>query len=144
MVFFRRFLRDDKGSATIEFILWVPVIVALLVLVIDATTIFITHAEMWNVARDTARRMAKGDLTEAEAEAYAAGAISLRDLPYTVEADHDTTNDVVQVIIRLSLADTTIIGGWMWSGPLTIIGGDMVARVVMRALPDIGGSATTS
>lgn len=136
MLFFDRFLRDDKGSATIEFILWVPVIVALLVLVIDATTIYITHTEMWNVARDTARRMAKLEMTVAEAEAHAAEAMNLRDLPYTVEAAHDTTNDVVQVIIRLSLGETTIIGGWMWSGPLSLIGGDMTARVVMRALPD--------
>ncbi len=135
MCWLKPFLHDEKGSATIEFILWIPVIVALLVLVIDATTIYITHTEMWNVARDTARRMAKGDLTEAQAEAYAASAMSLRDLPYEVEADHDTTTDVVQVIIRLNLSDTTIIGGWMWSGPLTLEGGVMGAKVVMRALP---------
>lgn len=135
MEFLDRFLRDETGSVTIEFILWVPVIVALLVLVIDVTTIYITHTEMWNVARDTARRMAKGDLTAAEAEAYAADAMSLRDFPYTVDAIHDTTTDVVQVVIRLRLEDTTIIGGWMWSGPLKLIGGDMGASVVMRAVP---------
>lgn len=144
MVSSDRFLRDEKGSVTIEFILWIPVIVALLALVIDVTTIYITHTEMWNVARDTARRMAKGDLTPAEAEAYAADAMGLRDLPYTVDAGHDTTNDVVQVVIRLRLEETTIIGSWMFTAPMTLLGGDMVARVVMRALPDTGGSATTS
>lgn len=135
MEFFHRFLRDETGSATVEFILWVPLIVALLVLVVDVSTIYITHTEMWNVARDTARRMAKGDLTAAEAEAHAADAMSLRDFPYSVEAVHDTTTDVVQVVIRLRLEETTIIGGWMLSGPLTLIGVDMGARVVMRAVP---------
>ena len=51
------FLRDETGAVTIEFILWVPVFVGLLVFVTDASIIYLTHSEMWSVARDTARRM---------------------------------------------------------------------------------------
>lgn len=129
------FGRDEKGSATIEFVLWIPLFLALLVLVVDVSTIYVTHTEMWNVARDTARRMAKGDMTAAQAKAYAEGAMSLRDFPYQVETDYDTTNDVVQVIIKLQLGETTIIGPWMLTRPLTLAAGDIAARVVMRAVP---------
>lgn len=59
----RNCLGDERGSVTIEFVLWVPVITALVALVIDATTIYITYAEMWTVARDTARRMSSALIT---------------------------------------------------------------------------------
>ena len=66
------FLRDDRGSQTIEFVLWLPIIGALLVIISYASIFYAAHTEMWNVARDTARRMTTGALaTEVEAEAYA-------------------------------------------------------------------------
>ena len=75
-----QFLRDDHGAMTIEFVLWVPFIVALLTTVVDATTLYVTHTEMWNVARDTTRRMAEGSiLTVSGAEAYAASALKAPD-----------------------------------------------------------------
>ncbi len=54
------FLRDEKGAVTIEFVLWVPIFVGLFVLVTDASIIYLTHSEMWSVARDTTRRMTTG------------------------------------------------------------------------------------
>lgn len=125
------FLRDERGSATIEFMLWIPIIVALLVTVIDATTLYITHTEMWNVARNTARQMSSGVIgTEAEAEACAANLMSLRDFPYTVDATFDEDAGA-QVVIVLPVNDMSIIG----YSPLTILGGDMTARVIMRPEP---------
>lgn len=127
--------RDEKGSATIEFILWVPVIAALVVMVVQATTLYVTHTEMWNVARDTARRMVTGVvLTEDEAETYAANAIDLRDFPYCIEANYDLKSGA-EVIIVLSLEDMPILGGSVLYLPLSILGVDMMARVLMRPDP---------
>jgi Flp pilus assembly protein TadG len=47
-----RFLRDERGSATIEFVLWVPVFMILLVATTDASILYLHHTEMWNVSRD--------------------------------------------------------------------------------------------
>lgn len=125
----RAFLCDDHGAVTVEFVLWLPIIVALLVIAIDATTLYVTHTEMWNVARDTARRMVTGKLrTEAEAEEYALNAVNLRDLPYAVRAIYDEDN-VVEFRMAISFSDISIVG---YGSPLTIFGIDMMARVVMR------------
>ena len=63
----RAFISDDRGMATIEFVLWVPVYVILLVAVTDASILYLTHSEMWNAARDTARRISVGAMTAADA-----------------------------------------------------------------------------
>lgn len=129
----RTFIRDNKGSATIEFVLWVPIIVALLTIVMDAATLYITHSEMWNVARDTARRLNTGQIkSEEAAEAHAANAMGLRDFPYSVNATYDSDNGI-EVVIALRVNDMSIIG----YSPLSIIGGDMIARVVLRPDPDV-------
>ncbi len=48
------FLRDETGAVTIEFVLWVPIFVGLLVFVTDASIIYLTHSDMWSVTRDLA------------------------------------------------------------------------------------------
>lgn len=131
---FVQFTRDDRAAATIEFVLWVPIILGLLVTAIDATTLYLTHTEMWNVARDTARRMVTGKiLTEDDAKAYAASAPSLRDYPYSVEATYDE-DGVVEVWIGIAFSDLSIIG---YGSPLVIFGTNVIARVVMRPDPRI-------
>ena len=136
------FIQDERAAMTLEFVLWIPIIVALLMTLIDATSLYVTHTEMWNVARDTARRMVTGKvLSEAEAEAYAAKALYLRgDLPYYIAATYDETM-AVQVLIVLSTADMSILG---IGSPMQIFGTNMEARVLMRPDPRIpfgtGGS----
>jgi len=142
------FLRDDRAAATIEFILWIPVIMALLAIVIDATMIYVTHADMWNAARDTARRMVTGALmSEADAEAFAAQAVSLREGPYYVDANYDLNANAAQVIIAIRVSDISIsgVGSWLYQA-MTLSGTDMIAHVVMRPNPNIpfgtGGGGT--
>ena len=129
-----RFRRDETGALTIEFVLWVPLFMALLVIVIDATTIYVTHTEMWNVARDTARRMVTGHVENvSEAEAYAHNALNLRQL-YNYDVDIYYEEDVsAEVIIRFGVADMSILG---YGSPMTLFGGTMWARVIMRPAPN--------
>lgn len=127
-----RFRRDERGSQSIEFVLWVPVFVALLTIVIDATTLYDTHSEMWNVARDTARRMVTGLITsEQAAKDYAANEISVLNYPFQVDAKYDQSTGA-EVTILLKVGDTSIIGFFT---PLAIFGVDMRARVIMRPDP---------
>lgn len=136
-----RFARDERAAVTIEFVLWIPIIVALLTIAIDATALYITHTEMWNVARDTARRITSGKIqSEAEAEAYAVQAMSLRDFTYLVDVEQDP-NGTTWVALGLWVKDMSIIG---YGSPLTIFGGLVNARVVMRPDPRIPWEPDTS
>lgn len=134
MRFLNSFLRDETGAVLIEFVLWVPVLMAVLLVVVDVATIYVTHTEMWNVARDTARRMVTGALlTEDEAETYASEAMNLRQhFNYQVVATYAEPN-TVEVIIRYNVADMSILG---YTSPMTIFGGPLFARVVMRPDPN--------
>ncbi|MCZ6889217.1 MAG: pilus assembly protein [Gammaproteobacteria bacterium] len=131
------FLRDDRGSQSIAFLLWVPVFVALLIIVMDTTTLYITQTEMENVARDTARRMIRG-LPPAAAEALALSAMSLRDYPYTVRATFDMATGA-EVTIAMQTANIVIAG---YLSPLVISGATLGAHVVMRPDPTVDYSGS--
>ena len=64
----RSFRRAEDGSATIEIILWVPLVFALITLVVDVTQIMHAQTRLFTLARDASRQVALGGLTEAEAE----------------------------------------------------------------------------
>lgn len=135
-----RFLRDEHGSVTIEFVLWIPVILVLVAIVIDATTIYVTHTEMWNVARDTARRMVTGSIrSEEQAVDYATAHRTIRlERPYCVDANYDPANNMVEVVIGIRVENATAlgIGSFLYQRVLRR-GGDMLARVVMRPDPNM-------
>jgi Flp pilus assembly protein TadG len=67
-----RFFRCERGTLTVEFVIWMAVVfVPLLFLTADVSKLYLAKADMWNVARDTARRMSTGEVTSATAESYA-------------------------------------------------------------------------
>ncbi|MFQ5535702.1 MAG: TadE/TadG family type IV pilus assembly protein [Sphingomonadales bacterium] len=125
------FLRDETGAVTIEFVLWVPVFVSMLVFVTDASIIYLTHSEMWNVARDTTRRMTTGEITsQAEARDYAAAHLFLGQRTYVIDPS-DPKFAEMNVTIAIGLGDATIFGFFFES----ILGRELVASVTMRREP---------
>ncbi len=123
------FLRDEKGAVTIEFVLWVPIFVGLFVFVTDASIIYLTHSEMWNVARDTTRRMTTRQFTTvAEARDFAAARLFLGERTYVIDPDF---GGEMNVTIAISLDDATIFGFFFES----ILGKSLVASVTMRNEP---------
>ncbi|MCE6950692.1 pilus assembly protein [Cereibacter sphaeroides] len=65
-----RFRSQDSGSVTAEFMIVVPVFVMVLMLLADATTIYMQQSNFWNIARDGARAVSRYALTADEAAAY--------------------------------------------------------------------------
>jgi Flp pilus assembly protein TadG len=122
-----RFLRDEGGSATIEFVLWVPVFVVLLIATTDATILYLSHTEMWNVSRDIARRIAVGDITADEAVTEAGKELFLYNRGYRVATDVGI--DVV-VEIQTNVGDASVFGFFK-----PVLGRELSARVVMRREP---------
>ena len=143
------FLRDDRGSQSIEFVLWLPIIGALLVIISYASILYTAHTEMWNVARDTARRMTTGVfdvkvdtewvLDEAKAMAYAqeqlklyeffgAGyAVTAKEIPDPLNPD----TSKMTVVITLGVTDSSFDAGFF--GAFSLVGGTLAARGVFRA-----------
>jgi len=123
----KRFLQDEHGSATIEFVIWVPGFMFLLLFATDATVLYLTHTGMWNVSRDVARRMSIGDLTDTQAVAVAQQELFMNGLNYSISATSGT--DVV-VTISVAVPDASIFGIFD-----SLLDSFLVARVVMRREP---------
>ena len=124
-----RFLRDEHGSATIEFVLWVPIFVVILVAATDATVLYLHHTEMWNVSRDVARRVAVGDMTEADAYTAVENEMFLYSRAYTVATSNPTDLDV-QIMIQTQISDASVFGFFE-----PVMGRYLTAMVTMRREP---------
>jgi len=127
----RRFLRDQTGAVTIEFTTLVPAFVLLMVFFADASVIYLTHSEMFEVARDISRRMSTGEITtEQEVETYAAEHLFLGQRTYNVSVEMG--NDM-QLAIWVPIGEAAIFGVWFHP----IIGKSLVATVVMNREPPV-------
>lgn len=125
----RRFLRDQNGAVTIEFTTLVPFFFFMLVLFADASVVYLTHSEMFEVARDVSRRMSTGELADEQAVVnYAAQNLFLGERTYTVDADFSTN---MRLAISVPVMEAAIFG--LWFRPL--IGKMLVAEVVMSREP---------
>ena len=124
------FLRDEKAAVTIEFVLWVPIFIGLFVFVTDASIIYLTHSEMWSVARDTTRRMTTGQITtDAEAREHAAARLFLGSRTYVI--DPELASSDLNITIAIGLDDAAIFGFFFKE----ILGQSLVASVTMRKEP---------
>jgi len=124
-----QFLRDERGSATIEFVLWVPIFVVVLVAATDATVLYLHHTEMWNVSRDVARRVAVGDMNESDAVTVVQNEMFLYSRAYTVSTSNPADLDV-QIMIQTSIADASVFGFFE-----PVMGRYLTAMVTMRREP---------
>lgn len=124
-----RFAGDEYGSATIEFVLWVPIFVTILVAATDATVLYLNHTEMWNVSRDVVRRISVGDITEADAATYVQNELFLRSASYTVQTSDPADLDV-WVSIETNIGDASVFGIFKY-----VASRNLVATVTMRREP---------
>ena len=54
----KNFMKDEGGSTTVEFVLWVPVFMLLLILTVDVSLAMYRYSNIYYVARLTARQVA--------------------------------------------------------------------------------------
>jgi Flp pilus assembly protein TadG len=59
----KAFLRRDDGSATIEFVLWLPLVMAILLLIVDSSMLFMSRSHAIRVLQDTNRLYSVGQFT---------------------------------------------------------------------------------
>lgn len=66
----RRLRRDARGGVAIPFVLWLPVLTAMMMAVTDLSLLLAGSAGMDHAARDTARAVARGMISAEAAEAH--------------------------------------------------------------------------
>ena len=58
----KRFVKDDSGSTTVEAVLWMPFFMGLLALIVDASMLFNSQAQMLRFIQDANRAFSTGQL----------------------------------------------------------------------------------
>ena len=105
---FPRFFAREEGAETIEFVLWMPVFVAILLVIVDTSVLYLTQHDMTYIARDTARRMSTGEFDADQAKTHAEGALLNPSDEYTVATS--VSGDEVTISITTSVADAGMVG----------------------------------
>lgn len=55
-----RFVADERGTATIELVVWIPFFLLMLLLIVDASVFYWRYTAMWDATRDIARMISVG------------------------------------------------------------------------------------
>lgn len=68
---FHRFSRDESGTATVEFVLWLPMVLLAFGLTVDVSMIFHSQSQVLRIVQDANRNASIGRLrTPGETEDY--------------------------------------------------------------------------
>ncbi len=119
--------RDEAGVAAVEFAFVMPVLVLMLTGIIQFGMLMFAQNQMTNVARETSRRIAVGELTTAAAQQYARDSLVFPSANFAVAITgpdpaspnpRDITVDISVPFSEVSLVD---ILGLFQSGTLRTI-----------------------
>ena len=112
--YLRNWRKEEGGSASIEFLLWVPAMVLFLTLTTDATLLMHQQQNLYNVARDASRQVSLGQRTTGEAEEIAATVLGVAADSVTIEV----AGDFVTTNISVPVEDYAKISGFFVNGDL--------------------------
>ena len=120
----RQSLRDNRGVAAVEFAFVLPIIILLLAGVIQFGMLLFLQNHMTNVARETSRRVAVGELTKDEAKSEAECDLVNWGISYDVDvtvpdgSDPDDKDIIVTISAPMSEASLIDILGIFGEGKL--------------------------
>ncbi len=123
----RVFLADEKGAATIEFVAIFPAFIFFLLMVLDASILYLTRTDLFNVSRDVARRVSVGALHVNDIPQYVSQRGILGSRTLTVAS---FSGSVVIVELSVNMGDASVIGFFT-----PILGETMRVRVEMLREP---------
>lgn len=104
----RRFAQEESGTSTIEFVFMVPLFTALVMLITDASLLFLRHSTLMNISRDTARVVSRHAMTPEEARIYAETAATTR--ASAAKAQVTIQNGVVTVVLSSEASSSAPFG----------------------------------
>lgn len=127
----RAFGKRSDGTVTVEFVLWLPVFLSVIMLSTDASMMFLRQSNFWNVSRETARIVSRHGLDSVAAEKFAANNAAFGDYTPKVSVKVDELASTVTV---------TITGRAEKMAPFGVISfalGDTVSAQVTQTLEPI-------
>lgn len=89
--------KNESGSATVEFVMWLPIMAFLLTLTTDATTLMHQQQNLYNAARDASRQVALGQKTQEQAEEALLARFATDALQVIVEQENGFVTTTVSV-----------------------------------------------
>ncbi len=104
--------QDQRGAAAVEFAFIMPVLLLMFSGILQFGSVMFLENHMTNVAREAARRVAVGELTEADAATMVQSALVNWGVTYEVTIDTedaDDGNEDVTVAISLPLSDAALM-----------------------------------
>lgn len=111
---FKAFLWRDEGSSTIEFVLWLPIVMLILLLIVDSSMLFMSRSHAMRVLQDTNRLYSVGQFTGTAAEritkAQNYALTRLRGLSPSATATTVETNRVVRTQATMKTREIAQIG----------------------------------
>jgi hypothetical protein len=106
--------QDQRGAAAVEFAFIMPILLLMFSGILQFGSVMFLENHMTNVAREASRRVAVGELAEADAATMVQGALVNWGVTYDVtitteEAEDDDDNEDVTVAISLPLSAAALI-----------------------------------
>jgi Flp pilus assembly protein TadG len=102
-------LKSENGAATVEFVLWVPVMAALLGLVIDTSLVFGARSQILRVVQDTNRAVSVGRI-RSPAEAEAILLLNIATIAPNALAETTMTAGIISSTVTIPISDLTATG----------------------------------
>lgn len=113
----RRFLRNDTGTATVEFVLWLPLVLLIFGTIVDFSLVLSGEARALRVVQDANRGLSVGHFqTIAAAKSYILTQVSSLSSHATI--DMTVVNGVI--ISRLTLPAADLMATGMYSGLINL------------------------
>ena len=105
----KRFARDTSGNATIEFVIWLPMVLLAFGLTVDVSMIFHSQSEVLRIVQDANRNASIGRLrTPDEAESYIEA--RLQKASASADATSSITAGVISTTVTYPARDFQILG----------------------------------
>ena len=102
--------RDESGSATVEFVLWLPIFFMVFCGATDATLLMHKQTQMIAVARSAARAVSMGVSSQAEAEAFA---LQQMNSDNSENVSVTVQNGFVTATLNMPYSDVVIFGSFL-------------------------------
>lgn len=125
----RRFLRDDRGSFTIEAVIWLPIFVVVLCMIADTALIFAKQSQVMRVVQDANRSYAVGKFADGAAtETYILNLVHA--MSPNATARSTLTNGIITTTVTMPARDLIA------TGMLPVLSG-MNVLVVLQQMKEV-------
>ena len=115
--FMRNFLRRESGTATVEFVLWLPVVMLIFGLIVDVSLVFGGEAQALRVVQDANRGLSVGHFQTIDAaKAYILDQVK----PLSSRATINMTVVNGVIISRLTIPASDLMATGMYSNLLNL------------------------